>query len=95
MSRSSHYFFPGLGTKHSSLHKSVIGSGYGAVLLDGGMGGQSSYPDLDTYYETTNIKKTGKYPTKGEGLSDKIASKLSKLKIDSKGPKRKNITLSI
>ena len=95
MSRHSHYFFPQLGTKHSSLHKTVIGSGYGTVLLDGGLGGQSSYFGLDNYYDTTNLNKPKIYPTQGEGLSDKISSKLSKLKIESKGPKRKNISLSI
>jgi hypothetical protein len=83
------------GSKMSSLHRKVVGSGYGAVLLDGGMGGQSSYSSLDDYYATTNQPRQIK--TKGQGLADKITSKLKNLNIapPTSKPKMKNITLSI
>jgi len=82
------------GSKMSSLSRKVVGGGYGTVLLDGGMGGQSSYASLDDYYETTNQRPI---KTKGQGLADKITSKLKNLNIapPTAKPKVKNITLSI
>jgi len=93
-----------------SLHKSSIGNGIGTVLLDGGIGGQSSYRSIDDYIATTGVNPyTRKESIKehqgtgmnksfqsGTGLADKIADKLSKLKIEAKGkPKRKNIVMSV
>lgn len=82
------------GSRVKTLTRSVVGGGYGTVLLDGGKGGQSSYHSLDDYYKTTNQKP----PTKvGLGLDDKIASRLKNLNI-SKPPKMgkiKNISLNI
>lgn len=97
MVRTSHVFLPSSGTKISSLRGSVIGSGYGTVLLDGGKGGQSSYNGIDDYIEHTGNKPKGTIIPKGEGLADKITSKLQKLNIKppTQGIKRKNITLSI
>lgn len=76
------------------------GYGIGAVLLDGGLGGQSSYASPEAYTNATGIDpfthtRTTK-GTKGEGLADKIANSLSKLNIDKKTgvPKKKNITMS-
>jgi len=86
------------------VHKTSIGGGYGTVLLDGGMGGQSSYRSLDDYINTTGrdpLKSIAKMENQsGSGLADKISEKLSKLKIEAektqKGrPKRKNIVMSI
>lgn len=37
--------------RHSNAKK---GRGMGSVLLDGGLGGQSSYTSLDDYLNTTN-----------------------------------------
>jgi hypothetical protein len=80
----------------------TIGCGIGGVLLDGGIGGQSSYSSLDNYIETTGrnpITNTINRPqkiqlTSGSGLADKIAEKLSKLKLDKPKKKKKNITMS-
>jgi hypothetical protein len=91
--------FPNSNAKMNTSRRSIIGSG-GTVLLDGGRGGQSSYSSIDNYIETTgrdqrNMKITPL--TKGEGLADKISSKLRNLNIapPSSLPKRKNISLSI
>jgi len=52
-----------------SLHTrgSVMGSGIGSVLLDGGNGLASSYRGIEDYVKTTGN------PIKGAGLSDKSA----------------------
>lgn len=95
--RTNHIVFPNSNAKMRSLTRSFNGGGYGggigAVLLDGGMGGQSSYRDIDDYYET--VKKP--IQSKGKGLDDKISSKLRNLNITppTSKPKMKNITLSI
>ena len=95
MTRTSHIMLPGSG-KMSTLKRSMVGSGYGAVLLDGGMGGQSSYFGIDNYIKTTGRDPRSTIKTQGSGLADKIASKLSKLSIAPiSKPKMKNITLSI
>ena len=78
------------------------GCGIGTVLLDGGIGGQSSYPSIESYIETTGrnpytnmIDRPQKIQlTSGSGLADKIASKLSKLNLDKPKKKKKNITMS-
>jgi hypothetical protein len=86
-----HIVFPGSNAKMKSITRTFNGGGYGTVLLDGGIGGQSSYSGIDDY-----IEKTGRNPnsSSGRGLSDKISSRLRTLNIDNK-PKRKNISLSI
>jgi hypothetical protein len=79
-----------------TINGSVVGSGVGAVLLDGGKGGQSSYNSIDEYIETTKTNPYAAKP-KGKGLADKIGNKLSKLNL-SKEPlkvKRKNIVMSL
>lgn len=93
--RTKHIFLPNSNAKMKSLTRSFNGGGYGAVLLDGGMGGQSSYNSLEHYYDTVN--KEPNKNARGYGLSDKISSKLNKLNIapPSSKPKMKNITLSI
>ena len=83
-----HIVFPGSNAKMKTLTRTFNGGGYGTVLLDGGIGGQSSYHGIDDYIATT-----GRNPT-GAGLSDKIGSKLQGLKINNQ-TKRKNISLSI
>lgn len=97
MVRTSHIVFPSSNAKMKSLTRSFngggYGGGYGTVLLDGGLGGQSSYFGIDHYIETT-----GRDPRKaGRGLDDKISSKLRNLNIapPTSKPKMKNITLSI
>lgn len=95
MARTSHIFLPSTGNKINSLNRKLVGSGTGTVLLDGGRGGQSSYSSIDEYIKHTGNKVPSAIP-KGEGLADRISSKLSKLNVSvPKGPKRKNISLSI
>ena len=85
-----------------SKNGGTIGCGIGGVLLDGGIGGQSSYPSVESYMETTGrnpftntIDRPQKIQlTSGSGLADKIASKLSKLNLDKPKKKKKNITMS-
>ena len=63
----------------------ILGKG-GSFLLDGGMGGQSSYPSLQAYTATT-----GRVIKKGGGL-EKLSTKLSNLTIK---PKKHNIKFDI
>lgn len=95
MVRTSHIFLPNSNAKLKSLTRTFNGGGYGAVLLDGGKGGQSSYHSIDNYLETT--KQTTNHNVSGNGLADRISAKLSKLNIAPpiKKPKVKNITLSL
>lgn len=95
--RTGHIMFPNSSAKMNTLNRSVVGSGYGAVLLDGGLGGQSSYNGIDDYIETTKNKSLLKTSIpRGEGLADKITSKLKNLNITpANKPKTKNISLSI
>lgn len=90
--RTSQIVLPFSNAKMKTSHKTLQGNGVGAVLLDGGLGGQSSYHGIDDYYETTNMNPS----TKGKGLADRISNKLSKLNISSAPVKKlKNISLSI
>lgn len=97
--RTGHIVFPNSSAKMNTLQRTMIG-GSGSVLLDGGKGGQSSYFGIDHYIETTGrdprtMSKTA--VPMGEGLADKISSKLRNLNIapPTAKPKMKNITLSI
>ena len=102
-----HIMFPHSNAKMRSINRlskngGTLGCGIGGVLLDGGIGGQSSYYSLDNYIDTTGrnpLTNTIDRPqkillTSGSGLADKIADKLSKLKIDKPKKKKKNITMS-
>lgn len=86
----NHIMFPNSNAKMKTLTRSFNGAGYGSVLLDGGIGGQSSYHSIDDYMQTTGRQ----IPVpKGMGLADKIGSKLQKMEISK--PKKKNIVLSL
>jgi hypothetical protein len=74
------------------------GGGTGSVILDGGMGGQSSYTSVDDYIDTVSARNPIKHQTpRGRGLDDKLSEKLRRLHIAPpvKPKKHKNITLSI
>ena len=81
----------------STKSVNVKGEGMGSVLLrTGGPGAGSSYMDIDDYIRTTGINpmaRVKKGEVKGEGMK-KLHSKLSKLQVEPKGVKRKNITMS-
>ena len=89
--------------RHSATAR-IHGGGAPSFLLDGGIGGQSSYASLDDYMKTTGrdpynnqISRPQTIPAlrSGTGLADKIASKLSKLSLDKpKKAKKKNIVMS-
>jgi hypothetical protein len=89
--------------RHSATAR-IHGGGAPSFLLDGGIGGQSSYYSLDNYIETTGrdpynnkMMRPQTIPAlkSGTGLADKIASKLSKLSLDKpKKAKKKNIVMS-
>ena len=87
--------------KPSIFHNPLSGSGMGSVLLrTGGPGAASSYQDIDDYISTTGINPyTRVAKPSGRGLSDKLSSKLSNLKIESKSaaelPRRKKIVMSM
>lgn len=85
--------------KRSALHTRgrMSGKGIGNVLLDGGLGGQSSYSSVNDFVETTNWKPSSR--TKaigGMGLSNKIGKVLGELNIQKPlDRKKKNIKFSI
>ena len=102
-----HVMFPHSNAKMRSLTRyskngGTVGCGIGGVLLDGGIGGQSSYSNLENYMQTTGrnpltdqMNRPQRIQLKsGSGLADKIAEKLSKLKIDKPKKKKKNIVMS-
>lgn len=91
-------YFPTKGVGMHSLTRRVCGKGVGAVILDGGIGGQSSYPGgIEEYLHTTSGTplRRAKAPT-GEGLG-KISAKLSNLTIKpvEKAIRRKPIAFSV
>lgn len=84
-------YIPGM--KHFGLARhtrgKMEGKGIGAVLLDGGKGGQSSYDGMDDFVRTTGVR--------GSGLGKSVNSKLSALNIQKQPIKRKpqNINFSL
>jgi hypothetical protein len=104
-----HIFLPHSSAKLRALNRSSVnprihGRGAPSFLLDGGIGGQSSYHSIEDYINTTGrdpynnkISRSQVIPaqTSGTGLADKIAAKLSKLSLDKpKKAKKKNIVMS-
>lgn len=84
----------GISFRAGKKHPFIRGRGVGTVLLDGGMGGQSSYDSIDDYVATTG-RTIG-----GSGVASslaKVGGKISNLVIkkESKKPPRQNINFSI
>lgn len=94
MNRAKAVYIPKLNKSMVSRHTRGVkeGKGIGAVLLDGGLGGQSSYSSIDDYLATTNAPA----PV-GSGLRglDKIRDKMENLVIKPSNRKVKNIKFSI
>jgi len=92
-----HMYVPGSNARMKTLTRTFNGGGYGTVLLDGGLGGQSSYFGIDNYMDTVRHPPTPPPSKSGKGLADRLSSRLSRLSIapPTKQPHRKNITLSI
>ena len=91
----SHHSLPFRAQTMKGRGKYSQGKGIGSLLLQkGGPGSASSYIDIDDYIDTTgrNPYKSSQH-AKGKGL-EKLASKLSNLKIEpSSTMRRKNITM--
>ena len=64
------------------------GMGMGAVLLNGGIGGASSYSSVDDYIATT-----GRNPYKTGGSLERMNKKLESLVPNKKKPKNINFSL--
>lgn len=88
---SSKVYLQNLNKSSISRHTrgAMRGKGIGAVILDNGMGGQSSYSSIDDYVSTTNV-------VRGSGLSglDKIRGKMENLTV-MPSKKSKNIKFTI
>ncbi len=84
-------YFKGTSSIPAHQTRGMKGGGAGAVLLDGGKGGQSSYSSVEEYTATT-----GRNPMsapKGLGLMN--SSALQNLVIKKNGKKTKNINFSL
>ena len=103
MPRSSNVYIPtiAVGMKSHQIRGRLKGKGVGAVLLDGGLGGQSSYSSVDNYIATTGrnpntltnmggmgLVKSMPEPLKREAMNDRIKSMMVK-------PKTKNIKFNL
>jgi len=81
---------------HTILGKTILkkneGTGIGSVLLDGGMGGQSSYSSVDDFLNTTNVAKPLK--KKGMGLAE-VGDKLEDLVVKPVHKKIRNIKFNM
>ena len=88
------YYIPGINKTINNRHTrgSKTGKGIGSVILDNGMGGQSSYHSMNDYLETTNAP-----PPIGLGLKglDKIRNKMQNLMIKPTLRRQNNIKFSI
>ena len=85
-------------SKRPSIHTRgrMSGKGIGNVLLDGGVGGQSSYGSKEDFIETTNWTPMSRNKMRGMGLSNKVGQKLAELNIQKPlSKKKKNIQFSM
>lgn len=100
MNRSNKIFIPRMNKTIVSRHTrgSKEGRGIGAVLLDGGQGGQSSYSSIDNYLASTNSNPiVSAFSSSGSGLKglEKIREKMENLVIKPTSRKTKNIKFSM
>jgi hypothetical protein len=81
---------------HTVLGKAIMkknqGTGMGSVLLDGGLGGQSSYSSVDDYLATTNHPAQMK--KRGMGLAE-VGDKLEDLVVKPIHKKIRNIKFNM
>lgn len=82
-------------TVSRNVRGAKIGRGIGAVLLDNGMGGQSSYNSIDDYLATTRASPI--VASAGSGLKglESIRNKMENLVIKPSVRKPKNIKFSM
>jgi len=81
------FFSNGCGMKIHNT-RGLRGKGMGSFLLDGGIGGQSSYSSVDDYISTT-----GRNPYKTGGSLERMNRKLESLVPNKKKPKNINFSL--
>ena len=81
-------YFRGTTSIPSHQVRGMKGAGVGAVLLDGGQGGQSSYSSIEDFKATTNHKVGGMGLTNSTALQNLIIKKPT-----GKKPKNINFTL--
>lgn len=85
--------------KRNTIHTrgKIGGKGIGNVLLDNGLGGQSSYSSINDFVETTNWTPSSRgRGMGGMGLSNKIGKVLGELNIQKPlDRKKKNIKFSL
>jgi hypothetical protein len=97
MNRSNKIFIPRMNKTMISRHTRGYkeGRGVGSVLLDGGLGGQSSYSSVDDYVATTNASPI--VSASGQGIKglEKIRNKMENLVIKPSTRKIKNIKFSM
>lgn len=90
MNRNNKFYLP-------RMNKTITrrGRGIGSVILDGGMGGQSSYESIDDYVNTANVSPS--ISSYGSGLKglEKIRNKMENLVIKPSSRKIKNIKFSL
>jgi len=93
MYKTNLVYIPNMSRSSVMKGSRMRGRGIGAVLLDGGMGGQSSYSSIDDYVATTNAR----YPKTGAGLAglDKLRGKMENLMVKPKVVKSKNIKFTL
>ena len=84
------FFSNGCGIRRHQIRgmKGMRGMGMGAVLLNGGIGGQSSYSSVDDYISTT-----GRNPYKTGGSLERMNKKLESLVPNKKKPNNINFSL--
>jgi hypothetical protein len=99
MNRANKVFLPKMNKTQISRHTrgSISGRGVGAFLLDGGLGGQSSYQSVDDYISTTNASPVVSTGSIGSGLKglERIRSKMENMVIKPSIRKPKNIKFSM
>lgn len=97
MNRANRVFIPRVNKTMVARHVrgSKEGRGIGAVLLDGGLGGQSTYASIDDYIATTHASPV--VASAGQGLKglDKIRNKMENLVIKPATRKPKNIKFNM
>jgi hypothetical protein len=73
----------------------LTGKGIGGVLLDGGLGGQSSYTSVDDYINTTGITPRSVIGSGSKMAMERMNKKLENLMITPTSKKVRNIKFNL
>lgn len=95
--RTGLVYIPNLavGIKSHQTRGKMKGKGAGSVLLDGGLGGQSSYSSIDEYISTTGRNPNAMGSGMGKPLAFRRDEMNSKIKSMMVKPKVKNIKFNL